>query len=73
MTADLRPHDGDNEDQPDIDKDLLIHQVKVEPHVPVFITYFTLYPDQDGVLKEYMDVYGYDRALKEHLKPYIYI
>ena len=75
MTADLRPHEGEEEEmeQPEIDKDRLVHQVKVEPAVPVFITYYTLYPDQNGVLKEYNDVYGYDKALKEHLKPYIYI
>lgn len=72
MTADLRPHEGE-EERPEIDKDMLVHQVKVEPQVPVFITYYTVYPDQNGVLKEYKDVYGYDRALKEHLKPYIYI
>ena len=54
-----------------VDKSLLIHQVKVEPEIPLFITYYTVYPNQDGVLTEYQDVYGYDRALKKHLKPFI--
>ena len=72
MTADLRPHDGETEEEhPEIDKDMLVSQVKVNPEIPVFITYYTLYPNQEGVLTEYKDVYGYDRALKERLKPYI--
>lgn len=37
---------------------------KVEPHVPVFITYFTAYPNPvTGILEFHPDIYGYDRAL----------
>ena len=72
MGADLSTDQGgDGEESLMVDKSLLIHQVKVEPEIPLFITYYTVYPNQDGVLTEYQDVYGYDRALKKHLKSYI--
>lgn len=72
MGADLSAdQDGDGEESLMVDKSMLIHQVKVEPEIPLFITYYTVYPNQDGVLTEYQDVYGYDRALKKHLKSYI--
>ena len=72
MTANpAAAQDDDIETSMMVDKSMLIHQVKVEPEIPLFITYYTVYPNQDGVLTEYQDVYGYDRALKKHLKSYI--
>jgi murein L,D-transpeptidase YcbB/YkuD len=72
MTANLTAEQHEDVDTSlMVDKSLLIHQVKVEPEIPLFITYYTVYPNQDGVLTEYQDVYGYDRALKKHLKPFI--
>lgn len=49
-------------------KDMLIGSVKIEPEVPIFLTYFTLYPKGNGDFYEYADVYGYDRAIMEQLK-----
>jgi murein L,D-transpeptidase YcbB/YkuD len=55
----------------DIDKDKLVNTINVDPQIPVFITYYTLYPDTQGALHTYNDVYGYDRALYKELKPFI--
>lgn len=42
----------------------LISHHDVKPAVPVFITYFTAYPNPEtGCLEYYPDLYGYDRAL----------
>ncbi len=55
----------------EIDKDKLVNTVDVNPQIPVFITYYTLYPDTKGNLQAYNDVYGYDDALFKALKPFI--
>ncbi len=49
----------------------LLRSLKVNPEIPVFITYYTLYPDKKGDMMEYKDVYGYDDVLYEHLKKYL--
>jgi murein L,D-transpeptidase YcbB/YkuD len=51
-------------------KDSLVKEVSVVPHVPVFLSYYTLYPDNSGNLVSYPDVYGYDKRIIEQLKPY---
>lgn len=63
---------GDSEWPTDtLDRAKLVGSVKVEPHVPLFITYFTLYPGTDGVVHEYADVYGYDQVIYRILRNYI--
>ena len=49
----------------------LIGYVPVKPHVPLYIIYFTLWPDETGDLKTWPDVYGYDRVILEHLTTYL--
>jgi murein L,D-transpeptidase YcbB/YkuD len=49
----------------------LIGYVPVKPHVPLYIIYFTLWPDETGTLQTWPDIYGYDRVVMEHLKPYL--
>ena len=72
MEADINhSQDNDGKARKPINRDRLVRQVKVEPEVPLFITYFTLYPDQNGLLQEYRDVYGYDKAIIKQLTPYI--
>ena len=44
-------------------RSLLISSLKVEPQIPIFITYFTIYPDMDGKLQHFNDVYGYDKVI----------
>ena len=49
----------------------LIGYVPVKPHVPLYIIYFTLWPDETGTLQTWPDIYGYDRVVMDHLKPYL--
>ncbi len=52
------------------DRSMVIGSVKVEPDIPVYLTYFTLYPAGSGKhtgMREYDDVYGYDRIIYDFL------
>ncbi|SFW36140.1 L,D-transpeptidase catalytic domain [Prevotellaceae bacterium HUN156] len=49
----------------------LIGYVPVKPHVPLYIIYYTLWPDEQGILQTWPDVYGYDRVILQHLQPYL--
>ena len=44
-------------------KPKLISRQGVSPRVPLYITYYTLFPVPGGELTTYPDVYGYDKAL----------
>jgi murein L,D-transpeptidase YcbB/YkuD len=52
-------------------RNMLIGKADVGPKVPVFIWYFTLYPDVNGVLRTYNDLYGYDSVIYDYLKNYL--
>lgn len=41
--------------------------VTLEPHVPVFITYFTAWVDDAGVLHFADDIYGHDKRMGAHM------
>lgn len=45
--------------------------LSVKPGVPVFITYFTMYPDKCGQMEIFPDVYGYDAILVRNIKPFL--
>ena len=60
----LRAHQDEEEHK-------LIGYVPVKPHVPLYIIYFTLWTDENGALQSWPDVYGYDRVILEHLKPFL--
>ena len=49
----------------------LIGYVPVKPHVPLYIIYYTLWPNEQGTLQAWPDVYGYDRVVLQHLQPYL--
>lgn len=49
------------------DKEKYMRSYSFDPKVPVYINYYTLYPDSTGVVKSYADVYGYDKALLKAL------
>lgn len=51
-------------------KKLVVGSVKVEPQIPLFITYYTLYPFAKSVVS-YPDVYGFDDVIFEHLRKYL--
>ena len=57
-----RDHEGDHK---------LIGYVPVKPHVPLYIIYFTLWPDETGALQTWPDIYGYDDVVLQHLKLYL--
>jgi murein L,D-transpeptidase YcbB/YkuD len=59
------------EEIPDtLNRSMLIGSVEVTPKIPVFITYFTLYPDKEDKIQEYADVYGYDSVIYRELNNY---
>lgn len=43
----------------------------VSPRVPLYITYFTMFPDADGILQCYPDVYGYDILIDKYIKSFL--
>lgn len=49
----------------------LIGYVPVTPRVPIYILYYTLWPDADGILQTWPDVYGYDNVMWNQLKTYM--
>ena len=52
-------------------RQMVIGSITVEPQVPIFITYFTLYPMAGGKMSEYADIYGYDHAIYRSLLNYL--
>lgn len=79
MNADVSPVGIDREDMtPEmlavadtLDKRRLIGQVTLKPRVPVFLCYYTLYPDHRGNIESFTDVYGYDAVVYKHLRNYL--
>ena len=59
----------DHPEKDDLKK--LIGYVGVKPHVPLYIIYNTMWPDDSGVWREWPDVYGYDDVIWKHLQPYL--
>lgn len=50
---------------------MLVGNVKLDNTVPVYIYYYTLYPDFSGSLRAYGDVYGYDAVIYNYLHNYM--
>lgn len=77
MTADVQSKSVfEKSSEPTVSKDTLnreklISSVNVQPAVPLFILYYTIYPDENNVMKEYGDVYGYDRVIYQYLQNYM--
>ena len=53
-----------------LNRGLIIGSAPVEPNVPIFITYFTIYPDEKGKLQVFDDVYGYDKVIYKYFENY---
>ena len=49
----------------------LIGYVPVKPRVPLYIIYYTLWPDEHGELRTWPDVYGYDKVIINRLQTYM--
>lgn len=59
--------DEDDEIKDTLQRDKLIYTIKLQPTVPLFILYFTVFPDKEGRLIEYDDIYGYDDVIWKQL------
>lgn len=58
-------------EHPEVEKrNKLIGYVTVKPRVPIYIIYYTLWPDENGVLQTWPDVYGYDEVVWKQLIHY---
>lgn len=53
------------------ERNKLISYVSVKPRVPLYIIYYTLWPDESGMMQTWPDVYGYDDVVWNSLKPYM--
>ena len=80
MEADIHPTYMDDNPSSDkkqlveadrLDRAKLIKSVQVKPTVPLFITYYTLYPNENQVMTEYPDVYGFDSVIYHQLLNYL--
>ena len=60
---------SDHPDHDDVKK--LIGYVGVEPRVPIYIIYYTIWPDEGGTWQTWPDIYGYDQVMWNALKPYM--
>lgn len=52
------------------DKKRIIRSIKVEPAVPLYLAYYTIYPTKGNTpagWSEYPDVYGFDKAIYQYL------
>lgn len=69
MTVDF-VNDVDSMRKRNIDQKRLVSTLKVDPRIPLYITYYTIYYNANGELTEYDDIYGYDDVLIEKLSPF---
>lgn len=53
---------------PDCDKSKLIYSVGVEPQIPLYIIYYTMFPVPGDGVKEFPDVYHHDELIGKQLK-----
>lgn len=69
-TMSLDPDDKSG-GKPVIDRKKKINNVRIDPQIPLFITYYTVYYGSGGRLVSYEDIYGFDDVTAEQLRPYI--
>lgn len=53
-----------------IDKSKILHSLKIDPKIPIFITYKTIYQMPDGQIRHYSDIYGYDKVILQRLNSF---
>ena len=49
----------------------LVSYVPVKPGTPLYIIYYTLWTDENGTMRSWPDVYGYDKVMWEQLNYYM--
>ena len=52
-----------------VDTARVLKNLPVEPQIPVYLNYYTIYTDRNNHLREYNDVYGFDKLLYSQLAP----
>ena len=61
----LRQHADDNEPI------RLIRSASINPPLPVYLFYYTLYPNpESGQMQQWPDIYGYDQVIARAIKPF---
>ncbi len=53
------------------DQNKLISYVGVKPHVPLYIIYYTMWPDENGIWQTWSDIYGYDDVIWKQMQTYM--
>ena len=59
----------DHPEKDDLKK--LIGYVGVKPRVPLYIIYYTIWPDAGGTWQTWPDIYGYDQVMWNAMQPYM--
>lgn len=54
-----------------LDKNKFIRSHRITPVVPLFINYYTIYPNAFGGFDQFNDIYGYDAVIYNHLRNYM--
>lgn len=62
---------NDNGDEPKRNINKSIRSKSIEPQVPLYITYYTLYPNEQGTLISYPDIYGFDNVLYKAISSFL--
>ena len=52
------------------DKHNLISNKAINPPTPVYLLYFTLFPNAVGTIESHPDIYGYDAVIEKEMKTY---
>ena len=56
---------------PDCKKSMIVHSIPVEPQLPIFIIYYTLFSVPGGSIESFPDVYGYDAVMMNELQKHL--
>ena len=67
----IRSHSSEDGQKNQESRNKIISYIPVKPRVPLYIIYYTLWPDEAGVLQTWPDVYGYDKVMWNQLKLYV--
>lgn len=52
-------------------RDKLMGNIKIEPEIPVYLLYYTLFPNSKGRIEQFRDVYGYDAVIGQIIRNYM--
>lgn len=67
LAIDLPPLSPQGKEWAESEKYRPIGSYKYQPEIPVFLDYYTVYPDTAGILRYHDDPYGYDAIIQKKL------